>query len=83
VEAVRSAALSGSEPPERLVLDLRAVSFMDTSGIRLLVELLRREAAGGPGVVLVESHPAVRRLLDIAGLTDRLRLVGDLEQALG
>jgi hypothetical protein len=32
---------------------------------------------------VVESHPSVRRLLDIAGLTDRLRLVGDLERALG
>jgi anti-sigma B factor antagonist len=67
---------------ERVVLDLRAVSFMDTSGIRLIVELLREEAEGGPALVIVADHPPVLRLLDMAGLTSRLRLTGDVDEAL-
>jgi anti-anti-sigma factor len=83
VEEVRAGAMGGAGPaPDRLVLDLRDVTFMDTSGIRLLVELMRREAEGGPALVVVEAHPSVRRLLDIAGLTPQLRLVRDPQQAL-
>jgi anti-sigma B factor antagonist len=66
----------------RLVLDLRGVGFMDTSGVRLIVELLRAEDAGGAELVIVAEGPPVLRLFDMAGLTDRLRLVASLEEAL-
>jgi anti-sigma B factor antagonist len=68
---------------QRLVLDLRNVGFMDTSGIRLVVELMRAEEAGGPELALVADHAPVLRLFDIAGLTPRLRLSSSVDEALG
>jgi anti-anti-sigma factor len=65
------------------VLDLREVGFMDTSGIRLIVELLRAEDAGGPELAIVADHAPVMRLLDMAGLTSRLRLARSVDEALG
>jgi anti-sigma B factor antagonist len=66
----------------RLVLDLRAVGFMDTSGIRLIVDLLRAEEEGASELVVVADHTPVLRLFDMAGLTDRLRLATTVEEAL-
>jgi anti-anti-sigma factor len=64
------------------VLDLRDVEFMDTSGVRLIVELMRDEDAGGPELWVVPGDAAVTRLLDMAGLTPRLRLAASVDEAL-
>jgi anti-sigma B factor antagonist len=74
-----------ADAPEagRLVLDLRGVDFMDTSGIRLVVELMRAEEAGGPELAVVADHYPVLRLFDMAGLTPRVRLSRSVDEALG
>jgi anti-sigma B factor antagonist len=81
VDEVRAAA--AGHRCERIVLDLRGVDFMDTSGIRLLVELLRAEDGGGPELAVVADHAPVMRLLDMAGLISRLRLSRTVDEALG
>jgi anti-sigma B factor antagonist len=68
---------------DRIVLDLRGVGFMDTSGIRLVVELMRAEDAGGARLTIVADGQAVLRLLDMAGLMPRLRIVATVDEALG
>jgi anti-anti-sigma factor len=65
------------EDIETVVLDLRAVRFLDTSGLQLVVEEHRRSADGGPEFVLVRAPEPVHRLFEIAGIADRLRIVGD------
>ena len=51
-----------------LVIDLRNVGFMDSSGLRaLLVERRRREEAGG-SMVLSNPTPLVIRLLEVTGV---------------
>jgi anti-sigma B factor antagonist len=50
-----------------VLLDLREVSFMDTSGLRLVVEEQRRAAAGGYRFGVVPGPAKVRRLFEIAG----------------
>jgi anti-sigma B factor antagonist len=62
---------------QTVILDLRAVRFLDTSGLQLVVEEHRRAAHGGPEFVLVRAPEPVHRLFEIAGLADRLRIVGD------
>jgi anti-anti-sigma factor len=52
-----------------LVLDLREVGFMDTSGLRLVIEEQRRAAAGGYRFAVVPGPSRVQRLFEIAGLT--------------
>jgi anti-anti-sigma factor len=51
-----------------LFLDLREVGFMDTSGLRLIIEERRRAAAGGYRFGVVRGSHKVQRLLEIAGL---------------
>ena len=61
------------EPLEApVVLDLREVTFIDTSGLRLVLE---RHAALDGAFALVAGPPAVQRLFDIAGVADRLAFV--------
>jgi anti-sigma B factor antagonist len=50
-----------------VLLDLREVSFMDTSGLRLVIEEQLRAAAGGYRFAVVRGPPRVRRLFEIAG----------------
>lgn len=54
--------------PKRLVLDLSGVTFMDSSGIAVLLRALRQMEQIG-GALRVTSIPAqARRVLDAAGV---------------
>lgn len=60
--------LSGSSL--RLVFDLRDLSFMDSSGIALLIQIANRSES----VQLRNPSANVRRVLQLTGLTDRFGL---------
>jgi anti-anti-sigma factor len=57
----------------RLVLDLRQLRFLDSSGLRLLIDWDARARADGVEMTVIPGPPAVQRLFDLAGVTDRLR----------
>ena len=78
--AVRDAMLA-TVGPRRLVLDLRGVEFMDTSGLSLLVEEQRRSRQRGGSFEVVPGPTRVQRLLDIAGLTPLLQMVAPPAEA--
>ena len=62
---------------EKLVLDLREVSFMDSTGVRLLIETDASAASGAfQFAVAVRDGAQPQRVLDLVGLTDRPRRVG-------
>jgi anti-anti-sigma factor len=65
-----------------LVLDLRAVEFLDTSGLSFILERQRHADADGSSFTLVRAPEHVQRLFDIAGLNHRLRFVADPAEAL-
>jgi anti-sigma B factor antagonist len=50
---------------EAVVLDLRATSFLDSSGVHMLVEQAARTDAR---ITVIEGSPQVRRILDITGV---------------
>lgn len=52
----------------RLVCDLRSVSFMDASGLAVLVGAQKRAASAGGAVTLVCDNPHILRLLRLTGL---------------
>jgi anti-sigma B factor antagonist len=54
--------------PARVVLNLSQVSYMDSSAIAVLVEILRGQRAKGGTVSLVALQPRVQGLLEIAKL---------------
>ncbi|MGW0119656.1 STAS domain-containing protein [Streptomyces sp. NPDC003327] len=65
-----------------LVLDLSALSFMDSSGLNVVIKAAREARERGGDVHLVAPTPAVRRLLEITGLTVTTPVHEDIEEAL-
>lgn len=53
-------------------LDLREVTFLDTSGLRVIIQEDRRAREEGRRFALVAGSPEVLRVLEIAGVADRL-----------
>jgi anti-sigma B factor antagonist len=63
-----------------VVLDLRGLEFMDSSGLRLVVlaDMQAREA--GRRFVLVRGTETVHRVFEITRMSDRLEFVADPEE---
>jgi anti-anti-sigma factor len=60
-----------------LLLDLHGLSFIDSSGLRMLIDLLREsEQAGWSLTIANELHANVKRLLNMAGILDMLPFDG-------
>ncbi|HEX4428076.1 MAG TPA: STAS domain-containing protein [Frankiaceae bacterium] len=64
-ESLFSAA---AQSPHRIVIDMAEVSFVDTVGLRTLIAVRRRCAAGGTGFALRRPSRAVKRLLSVTHL---------------
>ena len=74
-------ALERTNPRERVVVDLTACHFLDSSAIRVLVRgAVRAESAGGR-FSLVAPDPRLRRVLEIAGLEAKLPIHPTVEAA--
>ncbi|HTU87738.1 MAG TPA: STAS domain-containing protein [Solirubrobacteraceae bacterium] len=65
------------EAPGSVFLDLREVGFMDTSGLRLVIEEQRRAEEYGYRFAVFPGPPKVQRLFEIAGLAGDERLFAD------
>ncbi len=59
---------------ERVVLDLRDLHFVDSTGIRVIVTEHRFAAASHREFSLVGGRPAVRRALELCGLLEHLEV---------
>ncbi len=57
-----------------VTLDLAGVGFMDSSGIRVLVDAHQRGEQEGRRVVVANPSRSVRRILEISGLLDHLNV---------
>ena len=51
----------------RIVLDLRLVDFIDSTGLRVLLTLRNDIKRNGHALLLVPPQPAVRRIFAITG----------------
>ncbi|MGA3065498.1 MAG: STAS domain-containing protein [Tepidisphaeraceae bacterium] len=58
----------GKSLPKKLVLNLAAVPYMDSSAVAVLVEVLQRLRRSGGRLMLSSLQPRVRGLLEIARL---------------
>ena len=56
----------------RLVLDLREVCFLDSSGLRLLLSWQATSSADGVAFSIIEGPPVVERVLELAGVAGYL-----------
>ena len=54
--------------PDRLVIDLSGVAYMDSSGLATLVEAMKTSKAAGATMALCEMTEKVRAIFEIARL---------------
>jgi len=66
----------------RIVLDLAAVDFMDTSSLAVIVGHWKRLQAAGGTLVLAGARYRYTKTLWITGLADRLPLFDSVDEAL-
>jgi anti-sigma B factor antagonist len=70
------------EPCDVVVLDLRGLTFFDTSGMRLVVETTQELGTAGIRFAILRGGPDVQRLFALTRLEDRLPFFDDLDAAI-
>jgi anti-anti-sigma factor len=65
------------DSPATLVLDLRQVDFIDSTGLRALIAADERARSQGRRLVVVRGPDAVARLLAVTQLDQRFEIVDD------
>ena len=66
---------------DRVVLDLRGVGFLGSSGIAIVARLERLANARGFHAAFVRGRPRVQRILEMAGLTEGIVWLDSPEDA--
>ena len=68
--------------PHTIVLDLRALRFVDSSGLGRILSAQRRADRGGWRLVVVRGSAPVQRILALGALDQMLELIDDPQEAL-
>jgi anti-sigma B factor antagonist len=66
-----------------LVLDLRGLEFMDSSGLRAIVVSARRAQDAGHRFALIPGAAQVMRVFDITRMRERFEFVADAREVSG
>ena len=82
VTGVRTALAARPGDCGTVVIDLRELTFFDTSGMRLVVETMQDLGARGVRFAILRGGPDVQRLFALARLDDRLPFFDALDEAL-
>ncbi|MFI6908343.1 STAS domain-containing protein [Nonomuraea sp. NPDC050394] len=69
------------QPELPLVLDLAELTFIDSSGLHLLIEQHHREDEHGAGLHLASPHRRIARILWLTGVGQMLHTYATLGQA--
>ena len=65
----------------RIVVDLDAVDFLDSTGLGVLVGALKRVRANGGELALVCTAPRIRKVFEVTGLTKVFALFDTVDEA--
>jgi anti-sigma B factor antagonist len=71
-----------SSDSRMLIIDLRELDFMDSTGLSVLVRAHQRAEEQGRQLAMVRGPQQVQRLLRLTGVADRLTLVDAPEELL-
>jgi anti-anti-sigma factor len=63
--------------PAVLVLDLRKVEFIDSTGLRAVISADERARSAGRRLVIIRGTTAVERVFSVTQLDQRLEIVDD------
>jgi anti-sigma B factor antagonist len=78
------AAVLGSRPGQRLMLDMTRVTFLGSHGLAMVVDVAGRARGHGMdfGVVVGDRHTVIRAL-EVTGVADSVPLYHSLAEGLG
>lgn len=65
------------ETPATLVLDLRELAFMDSTGLRVILAADERAREQSRRLVIVRGSETVQRIIEMTRLNERLEIVDD------
>ncbi|RMH24606.1 MAG: anti-sigma factor antagonist [Planctomycetota bacterium] len=68
--------------PDRLIVDLAEVGYMDSSGLATLVEAMRTAKSTGAPLILASMNQKVRAIFEIARLDQFFTIVDSVDAAL-
>jgi len=68
--------------PDALVIDLRELDFVDSSGIARLIGARRRAVRGGWQLLVVRGGEAVQRVMSLSAIDRALAMIDDPAEAL-
>jgi anti-anti-sigma factor len=71
-----SLAAAEREEPKRLIVDLGRLAFIDSTGLRLLLQADARARERGCELLLRPGEPAVQRAFEVTGAFALLRFEG-------
>ena len=63
-----------------ILLDLRELAFMDSTGLHLLVKAQQRAEEAGRRLALTRGREQVQRLLDLTGVSEVVKIVDSPEE---
>ena len=70
--------LQAEDGPEAVVVDMTGVGFMDSSGLRALLDCERSCREAGRAFALARPTEAVRRVLELVDLLEALTVLDDV-----
>jgi anti-sigma B factor antagonist len=70
-----------SSSPDRVVIDIAGLTFIDSSGINALVQAARAIEARGGRAVLASPAPHVQRVFEITRVGDVVAIAADRDEA--
>lgn len=80
--ALRDALVAAAESSSRIVIDLSRVTFLDSTGLGVMLGALGRARSVQRSVALVGPTSMVRRVLEITRLNQVFPTYGELDEAL-
>jgi len=69
------------EKTKKVILDFSEVSYLSSSGLRVLLSI-RKETENQGGLVLINLIDIVRKIIEVAELDDYFHLAGSLDDAI-
>ncbi len=73
--------IATEDPGACVIVDLEQLTFLDSSGLGVLISGLRRMRAGGGGVALASCRGAVAEVLTITGLHHTFPIFATVDDA--
>jgi anti-anti-sigma factor len=69
--------LRAEQSHDLVALDLSNLSFMDSTGLHVIVVADRRMRERGGRLLIVQGPPQIRRVFELTGVADHMELVRD------